>query len=64
MAHVITGLMNKQVAGILGLSEITVKIHRGNMMRKMQARSVADLVRQAQALGVSHRVIPRVQTSV
>lgn len=54
MTHVIAGLMNKQVAGILGLSEITVKIHRGNMMRKMQARSVADLVRQAQSLGVSH----------
>lgn len=53
MTHVIAGLMNKQVAGALGLSEITVKIHRGNMMRKMQARSVADLVRQAQSLGVS-----------
>jgi FixJ family two-component response regulator len=53
MAHVIAGLMNKQVAGALGLSEITVKIHRGNMMRKMQARSVADLVRQAHSLGIS-----------
>ncbi|MGK9233950.1 response regulator transcription factor [Inquilinus limosus] len=54
MTHVVAGLMNKQVAGHLGLSEITVKIHRGNMMRKMQARSVADLVRQAQFLGVPH----------
>ncbi|QEI06853.1 response regulator transcription factor [Pigmentiphaga aceris] len=53
LAHVVSGLMNKQVAGLLGLSEITVKIHRGNVMRKMGVRSLADLVRQAQALGVS-----------
>lgn len=52
LALVVTGLMNKQVAGQLGLSEITVKIHRGNVMRKMQVRSLADLVRSAQALGV------------
>ncbi len=52
MVHVVAGLMNKQVAGLLGLSEITVKIHRGNAMRKMQARSLAELVRQAQALGL------------
>jgi len=50
---VVSGLMNKQVAGLLGLSEITVKIHRGNVMRKMGVRSLADLVRQAEALGVS-----------
>ncbi|MDP3340208.1 response regulator transcription factor [Frigidibacter sp.] len=53
MAHVVTGLMNKQVAGIIGLSEITVKIHRGTMMRKMGTRTLADLVRQAAALGIS-----------
>jgi len=53
MAHVIAGLMNKQVAVALGLSEITVKIHRSNMMRKMRVRSVAELVRQAQSLGIS-----------
>ena len=53
LAHVVSGLMNKQVAGLLGLSEITVKIHRGNVMRKMGVRSLADLVRQAEALGVS-----------
>lgn len=53
MAHVVSGLMNKQVAGLLGLSEITVKIHRGNVMRKMAVRSLADLVRQAEALGIS-----------
>jgi len=52
MAHVVSGLMNKQVAGLIGLSEITVKIHRGNVMRKMGVRSLADLVRHAEALGV------------
>jgi FixJ family two-component response regulator len=53
MGHVTAGLMNKQVAGLIGLSEITVKIHRGNVMRKMNVRSLADLVRKAEALGVS-----------
>lgn len=52
MALVTAGLMNKQVAGEVGLSEITVKIHRGNVMRKMEARSLADLVRMAEALGI------------
>jgi len=42
--------MNKQVAGELGLSEITVKIHRGHIMRKMGVRSLADLVRAGEAL--------------
>ncbi len=53
MAQVTAGLMNKQVAGNLGLSEITIKIHRGNLMRKMRARTLAELVRQAQMLGIS-----------
>ncbi len=53
MGLVTAGLMNKQVAGELGLSEITVKIHRGNVMRKMEVRSLADLVRAAELLGVS-----------
>ncbi len=52
MAHVTQGLMNKQIAHELGVSEITVKIHRGNMMRKMTAKSLADLVRMAESLGV------------
>ena len=44
--------MNKQVAGELGLAEITVKIYRGQIMRKMGARSLADLVRMTDALGI------------
>ena len=52
MGLVTAGLMNKQIAGELGLSEITVKIHRGHAMRKMAARSLADLVRMAEVLGV------------
>jgi FixJ family two-component response regulator len=55
MGHVTAGLMNKQVAAEVGLSEITVKIHRGNVMRKMKARSLADLVRMAEVLGVGQR---------
>ncbi len=50
MGHVAAGLMNKQIAGEIGLSEITVKIHRGNLMRKLGARTVADLVRIAETL--------------
>ncbi|OAF14889.1 DNA-binding response regulator [Bradyrhizobium centrolobii] len=53
MGYVTAGLMNKQVAGLIGLSEITVKIHRGNVMRKMGVKTLADLVRKAEALGVS-----------
>jgi FixJ family two-component response regulator len=53
MTLVAAGKLNKQVAGDLDLSEITVKIHRGSAMRKMGARSLADLVRMAEALGLS-----------
>ena len=49
---VTTGLMNKQIAGELGVSEITAKVHRGNVKRKMGARSLADFVRMADALGI------------
>jgi FixJ family two-component response regulator len=55
MALVVSGLMNKQIAHRLQVTEITVKIHRGNMMRKMEARSLADLVRMAELLGTSGR---------
>ena len=54
MALVTAGLMNKQVAAEVGLSEITVKIHRGHVMRKMEAQSLADLVRMAEALGIDN----------
>ncbi len=50
MAHVVAGRLNKQIAAALGLSEGTVKLHRGNVMRKMEAESVADLVRAAALL--------------
>jgi FixJ family two-component response regulator len=52
MGYVTAGLMNKQIAGELKVSEITVKVHRGNVMRKMNAKSLAELVRMADALGV------------
>jgi FixJ family two-component response regulator len=57
LALVSSGLMNKQVAAELGLAEITVKIHRGHIMKKMGARSLADLVRKAETLGI-HRIKP------
>jgi FixJ family two-component response regulator len=57
LALVSSGLMNKQIAAELGLAEITVKIHRGHIMKKMGARSLADLVRKAETLGIA-RVKP------
>jgi len=52
LSLVTSGLMNKQVAAQLGLAEITVKIYRGQIMRKMGAKSLADLVRMSEALGI------------
>jgi FixJ family two-component response regulator len=52
MARVVTGRLNKQIAADLDLSEVTVKVHRGQVMRKMLAKSLADLVRMADTLGV------------
>ncbi len=64
MSFVVAGLMNKQVAARMDLSEITVKIHRGNVMRKMGARSLAELVRMAEILGVRDQTIHRFNISV
>ena len=53
MGFVAAGLLNKQIAAEMDITEVTVKMHRGNIMRKMQARSLADLVRMADLLGIS-----------
>jgi FixJ family two-component response regulator len=58
----VAGLLNKQTAGDLRASELTIKAHRGCVMRKMQVASLADLVRRAEKLplsGVSGRVLPK-----
>jgi FixJ family two-component response regulator len=52
MGFVTAGLMNKQIANEIGVSEVTVKFHRGNLMRKMGAKSIAELVRMAEALEI------------
>ena len=56
MLLVTAGKMNKQAAGDLGISEITVKIHRAAAMRKMGARTLADLVRMADVIGAGSRL--------
>jgi FixJ family two-component response regulator len=53
LALVVTGLLNKQIAGELGTTELTIKVHRGRVMRKMRAASLADLVRMAEKLKIS-----------
>jgi len=60
IAFVTAGLRNKQIAAELGVSEITVKVHRGSVMKKMGARSLADLVRMADALGIKRAKPSRV----
>jgi FixJ family two-component response regulator len=61
MSLVVQGLLNKQVGGELGISEITVKAHRGRAMEKMQARSLAELVRMSQRLDLA---LPRLQAGI
>ena len=63
MTRVAAGFLNKQIAAQLGISEITVKVHRAQVMKKMHAKSLADLVRIADRLGASqskHRPMPKV----
>ena len=66
MAQVVTGRMNKQIAGDLGLSEITVKVHRGQVMQKMRASSLAELVRQSDLLALddADRKVENTETKV
>jgi FixJ family two-component response regulator len=58
MKWVVSGLLNKQIAAELGISEIMIKVHRGQVMQKMQAKSLADLVRMSEKLA-----LPRAKTS-
>ena len=53
LALVVTGRLNKQIAGELGTTDLTIKVHRGRVMRKMGADSLADLVRMAEKLKIS-----------
>jgi FixJ family two-component response regulator len=56
IAYVSAGFVNKRIAAEMGISEVTVKVHRRNIMQKMSARSLAELVRMADLLGVSRAV--------
>jgi FixJ family two-component response regulator len=58
MKLVVSGLLNKQIAGELGSSEVTIKIHRGQVMRKMRAQSVVQLVRMAEKIGIISEAAP------
>lgn len=63
MQSVVSGLLNKQIGGELGISEVTVKAHRGHVMQKMKANSLADLVKMAAKLGSGERRITWLDSS-
>ena len=63
MQLVIAGRLNKQIAGELGTSEVTVKMHRGQVMHKMKAESVVDLLRMAETMAIVTAGQPQAQTS-
>src|ERR1700752_3949993 len=58
MRLVVSGLLNKQIAGELGSSEVTVKMHRGQVMRKMKAQSIVELLRMAEKIGITSEAAP------
>jgi FixJ family two-component response regulator len=58
MGLVVSGLLNKQIAGELGSSEVTVKMHRGQVMRKMKAQSLVQLIRMAEKIGITSEAAP------
>jgi FixJ family two-component response regulator len=58
MKLVVSGLLNKQIAGELGSSEVTVKMHRGQVMRKMKAQSIVELLRMAEKIGITGEAAP------
>jgi FixJ family two-component response regulator len=58
MKLIVSGLLNKQIAGELGASEVTVKMHRGQVMRKMKAQSVVQLARMAEKIGITSEAAP------
>jgi len=58
MKLIVSGLLNKQIAGELGASEVTVKMHRGQVMRKMKAQSVIQLARMAEKIGITSEAAP------
>jgi FixJ family two-component response regulator len=64
MAMVVTGLLNKQVADALGTSEKTIKVHRAHVMQKMQAVSLAELVRMADMVGIGEAFPPETSRSL
>jgi FixJ family two-component response regulator len=54
LVEVVSGLLNKQIAAEFGSSEVTIKIHRGQVMRKMKAQSIVELVRTAEKIGITN----------